>query len=898
MPDRMNRRTFLGAAVGAAGLRLPSDAPAAFVIRDWLGRDWRNERVRFQLGSSNAGHIGRGHAVRDARGGLVPFELVGDSIELLVDVPAFAEQRFELRADGGRAQTDLRVRETPDLLMLSNAAGAVALRRRLTADQAPIAGIDRGDGVWVGASRLPASKDAVASYQATLERRGPVAATVVCRTSFASGTSWEMRVTLQASDPAVLVEEVWSQWDHPQMVLDFTAQFAPTHLYYRNGADAGKATVGTVAFEPLSEDPGGKVFELEPWLHWWLSPRRGNWVAAYSDQRPKALVVGALRGDQWLTEQDLALHRQPQVVDVVRTPGGLDVVFPGRASRRNWLLAMLPKEAIDQTLVGKRVRPPPQDLVIRHGDLPLDRVKDWTLNWPRADGPPSRLMLEPDDIARLKAAPPDAASLAAARSAPLGETATEATLGKVVPAYLATGDEALGRKLSTAALAQMQAATDLFVGQNDLVTMGFAPHWHTRIVYAAHVADFGLADAFLSAAERDQLRAQAAFLAYTVSRPDYWSPAHGFFANPGMTSTVAAYQAYLACLIPDHPLAKTWLDGALGELMNELLTWSDEDGGWLEAPHYAMNACDYLLGVAVCARNKDRPEMIEHPRLRRVLEWFGKISTPPDARLDNERHFPPIGNTFLLERTGEFGLAAYLWRKSDPQLSARLQWLHQASGSPSMPFIGGAYPAFAPYRAVFSDAALPASQPDYASELFPKTGVILRAGFGTPRETQLLLIAGANHSHYDYDSGSVTIWGKGASRTTSATPAAGRCPTTRWSTAQATRKYSIYRSSSARRAWTMSKGAAAAGSVRCCSSRTRTRLDRATTSFETSSILGALASGGSGSPARCGCAAPTPSCSATMTSTPTLRCSDRMRFRRGPRRSPASARAARRRLRR
>jgi hypothetical protein len=277
-------------------------------------------------------------------------------------------------------------------------------------------------------------------------------------------------------------------------------------------------------------------------------------------------------------------------------------------------------------------------------------------------------MLEPEDIARLRSSPPDATSLAAARNAPFGSAPTEATLGQIVPAYLANGDETLGRKLSTSALPQMQAATELFIGQNDLVTMGFAPHWHTLIIYAAHVADFGLADPFLSAAERDRLRAQAAFLAYTVARPDYWSPAHGFSANPGMTSTVAAYQAYLACLIPDHPLAKTWLDVSLGQLTNELLTWSDENGGWLEAPHYAMNACDYLLGVAVCARNKGRPEIIEHPRLRRVLEWFGKISTPPDVRLDNERHFPPIGNTFLLERTGEFGLAAYLWRKTDPQL--------------------------------------------------------------------------------------------------------------------------------------------------------------------------------------------------------------------------------------
>ena len=34
-------------------------------------------------------------------------------------------------------------------------------------------------------------------------------------------------------------------------------------------------------------------------------------------------------------------------------------------------------------------------------------------------------------------------------------------------------------------------------------------------------------------------------------------------------------------------------------------------------------------------------------------------------------------------------------------------------------------------------------------------------GFPSDRETQLLLIAGRNHDHYDHDSGSFTLWGRG-----------------------------------------------------------------------------------------------------------------------------------------
>jgi hypothetical protein len=38
---------------------------------------------------------------------------------------------------------------------------------------------------------------------------------------------------------------------------------------------------------------------------------------------------------------------------------------------------------------------------------------------------------------------------------------------------------------------------------------------------------------------------------------------------------------------------------------------------------------------------------------------------------------------------------------------------------------------------------------------------VLRNELGADRETYLHLIAGANHEHYDYDSGSIVVWGQG-----------------------------------------------------------------------------------------------------------------------------------------
>ena len=327
--------------------------------------------------------------------------------------------------------------------------------------------------------------------------------------------------------------------------------------------------------------------------------------------------------------------------------------------------------------------------------------------------------------------------------------------------YLRSGDASLGQKLTQAALPQMQAAVDLFVRQDGLVTFGFAPHWHRQILYAAHVADFALADGFLAPADAARLRAQIAFLADVVGRPDYWSPVRGFSANPSMTTMVATYQTYLASLIPDHPRAPTLLDVALAELTREVEAWSDAAGGWLEAPHYSMGAVDYLLGAALCARNQGRPQLFEHPRLKQ-----GAGVVRPDhhaARCAPGRRAPPAADRQHLPLGAD--------RRVRP-LRLALAGRRGALGAAAVDAQGVRLAARALYRRRLSRArplplGLRRSEPasDRAglngSALFPKTGAVLRAHFGTERETMLWLIAGPNHEHYDYDSGSVTIWGKG-----------------------------------------------------------------------------------------------------------------------------------------
>ena len=230
-----------------------------------------------------------------------------------------------------------------------------------------------------------------------------------------------------------------------------------------------------------------------------------------------------------------------------------------------------------------------------------------------------------------------------------------------------------------------------------------------------------------------------------------------------MTTTARGMLGLVACCIPQHPQARDWAQIAIGEIQHELDTWCDANGGWLEAPHYMTVSMDSIVAVALALRGTgfSETEWAYHPKLKAALAWLAKISTPPDPRLNGDRHMPEIGNTYLGERTCLAGWAAWIWRDRDPAYARNMQWMWKAHGRPRTLGIGGAYPGLQGYASVVLDESIPAAAAAWTSELFPDTGAVLRAHFPGDRETYLHYIQGRMHQHYDYDEGSFILWGKG-----------------------------------------------------------------------------------------------------------------------------------------
>jgi len=425
------------------------------------------------------------------------------------------------------------------------------------------------------------------------------------------------------------------------------------------------------------------------------------------------------------------------------------------------LVALKRAEAIREEELGQAVAPLPQQHLIRHGDCPLDTVKDYTLAWDDRGTRHPRLFTTAAELDRFrKRFKIDEKKLAQLRKTNIHGY----TMDDLVGYFLATGDKELGRKLADFALAQLQKAVDGYVRQERLRNPGSCPHHrNSSVLWGAIAADLALSSNVLTAEERSRIKAQLAMLAYTISRPLVISPERGYRANPNMTTMARGMLGVVACTIPRHRDAAAWAKTAIAEMEHELTDWCGPNGGWLEAPHYATASLDTLVSLALALRETPftKTQWHFHPKLRAAVTWLAKISTPPDSRLGGSRHMPAIGNSYLGEPTCLTGWMATVWRDKDPAFARQMQWMWKAQGMPKTPGIGGAYPGLQGYRHLMLDESLPATPPRYESELFPEAGAVLRAHFPGKHETYLHYIQGKMHQHYDFDEGSFILWGKG-----------------------------------------------------------------------------------------------------------------------------------------
>jgi hypothetical protein len=668
------------------------------------------------------------------------------------DLSPFGKREYSFaNRPAAMAKSDLKIRETDLGLVVENEFTGLAVRKALEDDQGPIATIRLRSGKWTGSSSL-ANAAKVKEYKAEITARGPVFVEILSRVAFADDGQWNLRFRIERGEPVILVEEFHDAPTGGTFSLTLGGKtFRPTHMLNRDSR---------VESAQVRSDPIGNYL-LEPWLHW-NNARHGNWLALYSQTEANMLVAGVIRPSLWVDPKWSGRAKQvgPNVKATVKD-GLMTLNMPVQGGRRAWLLGALDKTDSVATLKEKnrRVASPPQKLIVKHGDFPLDKVKDFVLAWKGDEDNHPLLHMRKQDVPGLrKQLKPNPTEI---RRWVSQQPVNKYLLEGPVREFLASGDPQLGKRMAEKAEEYLQTCVHWYLKQDYLHCPGTAPHMQSLIVSVLNLIDPVLSTEAFTPEARKRVLAKLAFLGYVVSSPDYWSPERGYTGFANMTSMVALYRTGLGCMLPSHPQAKTWAKQGLDQFHWQLYAWSDKDGGWLEAPHYAMVSLDHMIAGFSMAAKAGYDDYAFDPRLKKVFEWYAAIFTPRDSRTGGFRHLPPIGNTYHGEPSGICGVAASIWKDRDPNFAARMLWLHEQGGSFGNLGIGWNFPSMLGYRWMMSQTGITPKPAELGSRWFRKTGVVLRNNIQSDRETYLHMIAGSNHDHYDADSGSIILYGKG-----------------------------------------------------------------------------------------------------------------------------------------
>ena len=769
-------------------------------LRERIGHEWAGELVHFELPirvAANPAHhrlmMVEGDAARE-----IPFQTTVSEdkkrqLWCVVDLPPFAERtlRLEAKPADRHLAAPMAVAEAKDRWQIQNGALRIEVPHAIGERTAegnvppPLLRLQHtGGSPWVGAGRFTGVGDLLSLKAAV--HPGPVTTDAMFHYEFEKG-KYDVRLRLIRGQPEVLWQERYEFQENEAALEWDLSGFEPgagVWDYYRTKAPWRRTGLGVSKAYPI-EDGQDETTTFTPWIQWWLDDV-STWLELWDKER--AWALGIFTGDSlaWSPE-DREAYRAA-AFRLARKGRKATLTLPLRKGTRSWGLSLAPRTPDER--IGPNTIVGPADTArrqIKYAESPLDEVKDYVLT---EDTPPQSYPLfaiTKEDRERLRQALgqdiPFLKKLASAaewakRAKPIDDAEGFWRMG-VAPDKRPWPQLPPKDTLASAALLGIPWAAEshlrcmvmkesLACSENILrhVTgpgMGIAPHnWMTGGPTQYLPALIDLAMPHLNSREREILRARMLFFAYKLASERFWSPRLGFAANPNMTTLVYAQLAFVSFLFPKHPMAEAWRKAGVGEMFHEVENWSGPNGGWLEAPHYATVALDFIVAIGYARKNLGLgDDLLYHERLKKAVEWLAKIATPPDPRFRGLRHSPPIGNTWLYETTCLPGYMAQVWRERDPAYADAMRWAWEQQGCPTWPGIGGAYPATDGIREVLFSPYPAVRPPKWGSEHFPGSGVLLRAHFPSDRETQLYLIQGKLHDHYDDDLGSFELWGKG-----------------------------------------------------------------------------------------------------------------------------------------
>jgi hypothetical protein len=617
----------------------------------------------------------------------------------------------------------------------------------------------------------------VSKVKVTITAVGPVYAAATSEYQFNAGGYYKFSVRFVKDSNVVLIRE---EFDTPKEAIgkaflsfdfsDLKADRTATEIRtWRKRTDLKTTALGSDY--KLDFDGPRKEMSILGYVNWW--PETARRATFYNSTDPKGDAISILPAN-------IGWWRNPMGMYVMTEPGGkvrLDLPlyidqdwvrdgvewgnpyytgkvekgWPRTAGRRAWVLHVAPQNEV----FPKEGRSSVFEAVRKYCDLPLNKVKDWALDWPvdpKVTYP--RLYVEPGKIDEIRKRVKDNPRWMGRFGQYMNRSISYAILQDTK-----TGDDLLHAKShpswntpndAQGSLESLRALVDKYWESG---YMGFAAPNNAAPMGELIKFDAAMSVATATPEEKAEMRRLMAFVANVVYDQDWHSTLSGVhLGNPNMPPRQEHHLGVASCILPDHPLAAEWRKRGEAEATRELDDMVREAGTWRECPHYQYEAAMYpMFQSAVPIAYNGGQNVFRNPKMKATWDYLLNISTPPDPRFGT-RLVPAFGNGSW-EQAPLFGWLATLTRQDDPAFAKRMQWMWLEQGKPD----------WMQFSETMLDPTFSAEQPTLTSMNYPGFGAILRNGFPSKEEAWVAFRAGNNIEHYNYgDQNSFMFYAKGA----------------------------------------------------------------------------------------------------------------------------------------
>ncbi len=678
----------------------------------------------------------------------------------------------------------------------------------------PLLGVRLGGaGAWIGKSWLETPVK-VKSFKTTVGPNGPLFAEATVDYTFEGDRHYTFNVRVVAGQNAAVISEhmdvnpgdryvllkysndadasSWEWWnlaDSEHMlpgqgrneqpanaVFSFYSGLEPNQCRWtagrpthpRKGVDAdGKPTVMQESGElyaPLTYEDDERFNRL---TGWWLNSfsDRSYSFTFFNDAKPAAPAVSLLMGRP---SRNVNPHMNPPPEPWIKILTGLNdmriwtlkekdlrVFAPICLGSREWLLMLEPQS--DLRPKGDKQVSNAFRRVLSHSWYPLEKVKDWTFDWPEPANAWPRLFCNAGDMDEMKK------RVAAAT----GEMAKS----QLIPAIYKTGGtpDAMAKQ----ALERLEGAVKGALWADGHGSINWF-HASLHMMQAMPLWEAAMATPGIDPAVRAKIKAYGAFVAHRAWDDDYWPPketANGW-GSANMGTLAAGARVLCAAAMAGHPDQQRWLKRCRGYLDGNMIGLMGEDGSGLSCPHYLGASTDPVLYMALALKYGGNYNCFkEDPRWPKFCQFMIDILTPPDprspliggqyglpfgAKLDpgvkNRRNIWPLGHTSRTETTGILDMLALGMQGQDEKLAGALRYMSSEMGATS----SGAFVAYA----LISNSTSQPVPPELKSRWYPQYGAILRDG--RPAEDWFAIrYSKFAFDHFQSDMGAFTLFAKG-----------------------------------------------------------------------------------------------------------------------------------------